>query len=82
MSENPHTKVTHGVTMDWDALNPCEGYEEELNGIMGRLVEKDAAPLSQEARDELLGRAEYLNNELDERNRRLDKPSGPIWRGM
>ncbi len=59
-------------TSDHDLIDPCIGHEEQLNNIMARLFGSDRAPLSTEERERLEGHADRLNQELDERNRRLD----------
>lgn len=81
MSEKPHNRITHGIRMR-EPIDLCEGYEEELNGIMARMLNEKREPLSAEEYATLTERAEFLNDALDERNRRLDSVGGPVWQGM
>ena len=61
-----------GTYLDREPIDMCEGHAKELDEIMGKLFGKDSSALSQTARDKLNNRAEFLNNALDERERRID----------
>ncbi len=71
--EKPFNLISgEGTYLDSQPIDLCEGHAKELDGIMGKLFGKDKAPLSKAAQDALLTRAEFLNDALDERERRID----------